>query len=181
MIGIGPIEGILQRLGGAENVPLIPPTFEGSRVSFALVLFGLMMAMGIAVATLLTSVRNVWVLRGVAKRCDPINVNRYVQWSLLLTILTMGLPDLVTLLAYGESSRRTMQVLLEIDRTFDALSCLPLLFGSIVWVRAKQVIHFQLIRQPIPVDLWPTLQQMVPSIRIAILILVISVGVAIGK
>tara|TARA_B100000929_G_scaffold268167_1_gene236864 strand:- start:275 stop:460 length:186 start_codon:yes stop_codon:yes gene_type:complete len=61
------------------------------------------------------------------------------------------------------------------------LTPVPFLIASTIWYRAKQVVAFQLVRQPIPVDLWPDFRKMVPHLRIVGLVMIISAGVAFGK
>ena len=83
--------------------------------------------------------------------------------------------------AVGRSFERDDGELLFIDRASDALTPVPFLIASTIWYRAKQVVAFQLVRQPIPVDLWPDFRKMVPHLRIVGLVMIISAGVAFGK
>lgn len=117
----------------------------------------------------------------ISKWRDPINVNRYIIWLLLSTILVGGGPDVVVMLAYGEISPSHTALLLNLDRLMDGMTMFPVVAAILLWYRGKPVINYQLIRQPIPVDLWPKMRQMLPHIRIGVIVALISLGVALGK
>jgi hypothetical protein len=125
--------------------------------------------------------RNAWMQRTISQWRDPINVNRYVIWLLLSTILVGGGPDVIVMLAYGEVSNETTGLILQFDRIMDGLTMFPVVAAILLWYRAKPVINYQLIRQPIPVDLWPKLRKMGPNIRIGGVVALIALGVALGK
>ena len=174
-------EALLQTLSGEHGAPIIPLSFDGSRVNYAWVLFSLMITVSFVATALLGSLKTAWDQRKLWTWRDPIMANRYILWCFCIGVMVGATPDLVTLYAYGEVSPGTLGMLLQIDRAMDSLVMFPVIAAVGLWYRAKPVINYQLIRQPIPVELWPTFRQMFPYIRIGLITAVIALGVAIGK
>ena len=70
---------------------------------------------------------------------------------------------------------------MSIDRLFDGLCIFPFLAAFLIRTRGLPIIMFQLTKEPIPGDLWPTWLMVRERLIMLGLALVISMGVAVGK
>tara|TARA_B100000929_G_scaffold268167_1_gene236865 strand:- start:457 stop:858 length:402 start_codon:yes stop_codon:yes gene_type:complete len=92
---------------GAVTAEPLPPSFEGNRWISAWLLFGLTLICALSIAMLWQSIVNI---RAEPSRWrDPVNVNRYVLWGLLCTIICGAMPDTLVLLLWDEVSNATME------------------------------------------------------------------------
>lgn len=176
-----PLTNAVEWVAGSKPRAFLPPSFHGSRGNFAFALFSLLFTCAILCTALYGSMHNAWVARKYSSWRDPINMNRYIIWLMIIAILMGAAPDVIFLLMWGEVTEVTAWRLAEFDRFCDGLVMFPIVGAMFLWYRAKPVINYQLIRVPLPIDLWPKWTQMAPQIRVAALVAFISAGVALGK
>lgn len=169
-------------LAMGQNGPY-PPSFDGDQIAYGLALFGLTWIVALGAMLFIQSFGNFWERRQVDGLRDPINANRYIIWGMLGTIMLGAFGDVVILLIWGEVNNRTLSAWTAVDRYLDFLTAVPFTASVIIWARAKPVVNYQLIREPLPLHLWP--QWSDPSMqqirRIALAVAFIALGVSIGK
>ncbi len=172
-------EAIAEATVTVGNSGAFPPSFDGSRLLFALALFALIWVTAISIALLWKSASD--VRARPTPWHEPLGVSRLIEAGWLMTIVMGAGPDVLVMLAWGEVSDWFIQNLLAVDKAFDLLCAVPFTFACWLRVRAGAVIGYQLIRQPIPMELMPTLAMLSDKLRIAALVALIAAGVAIGK
>jgi hypothetical protein len=101
--------------------------------------------------------------------------------SLLLTIFMGAFPDVLILLAWGEASDRTIEVLFLIDRLFDGTLMYPFLVAIVLIVSASQPIEHVLDVDPKQASIrlgWGDLKQ---KLKLVAVVMLIAVGVTVAK
>lgn len=117
------------------------------------------------------------------RRCSGLNVALRVMLSFFSAFLLFGaLPDALVLLCWGEVSTTTLRTLLIIDRTLDGFIIFPFLAGCFtlawIWPSLTQSVAEVGLRNSMP----PLNRRFAMKIaRVPALLLLISIGVTIGK
>lgn len=180
----------------AEPSPF-PPSFEGDPLAYLFGLFGDVVAAGLALAILFgmlfegrrakralleVSPRSAqFLVQPTLARFTALEVWRAFVIGVLLFIVMRALPDALWMLLWGEVSERTIRFLLRVDLLLDGFALLPFFFAIICWAWGRQVIPQKLI---------DTSQVQMPRLtgaaiwqntRIVVLVLLIAVGVTLGK
>ena len=102
----------------------------------------------------------------------PVNLYKAFIMSMGALVFFRVAPDTVIQLLWKEAGRGVMMFLQHVNQFFDAAAIIPFLFGIYVLIRSGPLIEFQLLRQPIPTNLWPS-WKMVRRPIIAITLMVI--------
>jgi hypothetical protein len=111
----------------------------------------------------------------------PVTVWR-LKLLMIYSAFTIGsAPDAVILMVYGRDLHLVPDWARMLDRCGDGLALLPFLVAVFLSIRAAPIIEFQLTREPIPMDLWPTWQAILPQIRATFLVLIITLGMTLAK
>lgn len=170
-----------------------PPSFDDSPLGYAFALFSLALITSLSLAILtgyaLEHRRECEINRRIGNKAYPpryhgltlIGLHRLIVSGLLLTIVFGALPDVLSLLAWGEASDEVMWTLFEIDRLGDGLASLPFLFSVFVAVRAGPNVEHLLGRNPIKVSLRPTWGMVHDKLKIVGVVLCIAAGVTFYK
>lgn len=171
-----------------------PPSFEGNPWAYGFGLFGDVVASSLALTLLLSYVfderRNRSVQRIVAAPFNrrpgpawsPLFLYRTSIMSLLTFVVMRALPDAVWMLAWGEVSERTIRFLLATDLVMDGLALFPLFLAVMCWCWGRQVIPQMLVIETrAGVTGGPPWAVLWKNGRIILVVLVIAVGVTIGK
>lgn len=157
----------------------IPPSFDQNPWAYGFALFGLI------VLTSLTAAGMVRVARCIDPHRDgygsPITLDRLRKLALGMTLLTLALPDVIILLAWGEISDAAMMNLWVLDRFLDGMTILPFLVACGISIRGGERIDTALVMAPNRSDMWPTWRQTRDHISIIVLVAIIAAGVALGK
>lgn len=177
----------------AEPSPF-PPSFEGNPLAYGFGLFGDVVAAALALAMLLGILlegrRNREISRLLRNPVDlppigpwtPLFIYRASTVSMLVFIIMRALPDAVWMLAWGEVSETTIRVLLAVDLWCDGLALLPMFFSVVCWVWGRQVIPQRLIVETGSVSAHrPDWGLIWKNGRIVLVVLLIAIGVTIGK
>lgn len=157
----------------------LPPSFDGSAWGFGWALFSLtaMSTFSLAImGQLLTEVRTY----GLQIK-QPAGIARAALFCLLLTIFMGSIGDVVFLYLWNEVSPRAIGFILEADRWLDALTILPFAGFGYLLTRGRPVVLFQLLKQPIPTDLWPTWPMVRQQLGVMTLVMFIAMGVTLAK
>lgn len=111
----------------------------------------------------------------------PVNLYKaFIMSMAALTVFRVA-PDTAIQLLWKEASYNTMQVLQHVNQFFDTLAVVPFLFGIYVLIRSGPLIEFQLLRQPIPTDLWPSWKMVKRPVVSMLLIVILSMLVVSTK
>lgn len=147
---------------------------------FGASLFASMFITLTAVAFLWESVTN-FIADKKSRWHDPLSAHRFTTWGVMFGVVLLEAPDAVALLLMGEVSPGVMWLLDAATHIGDALAVCAFMAYAGVFVASRPAVKHQLSREPIPTDLWPTLNQLRKPVQVAIVIAVISAAVTLGK
>lgn len=170
-----------------------PPSFDGNPWSYGYALFGLTLVSA-ASATVLTG----YLLEGRERQAidrrlgNPVvpaitpgwslgRVLRTVVGCLLTTILMGAFPDVLILLAWGEASDSTMEVLFLIDRLLDGTLMYPALWAIGLIVSAGQAVEHVLSVDPKQATFRVTWSDVRQRLKLVAVVSLIAVGVTVAK
>jgi hypothetical protein len=131
-----------------------PPAFDGSQAFYMFGLFGLMW---VSLLALEWTWRVIWsfVERPLPLR-HPVTAARCVILLMLATSLMRGGPDTILYMRWPEMSPGARAAWAQINVAFDGWAFVPFTMAWLLDRLAIAVIIFQLKREPLPTDLWPT-------------------------
>lgn len=171
-----------------------PPSFEGNPLAYGFGLFGDVVAASLALTLLLTYVLDARRSRAVSRivdnrvtepptdRWSPLFLYRTTIVSLLTFVVMRALPDALWMLAWGEVSEPTIRALLTLDLVADGLALGPLFLAVMCWCWGRQVIPQMLVVElKAGVSGGPPWDVLWKNGRIVAIVLVIAIGVTIGK
>lgn len=171
-----------------------PPSFDGNPWAYGFGLFGDVVAAALSLTLLLAYVFEARRHQRINVLVDnyatnaplgmwtPLFLYRATIISLLTFVVMRALPDALWMLAWGEVPESTIRVLLAVDLVSDGAAIFPLFFSVLCWCWGRQVISQMLVVEvragvtggpP-----WPTIWK---NARIVLVVLVIAIGVTIGK
>ncbi|MES2903276.1 MAG: hypothetical protein V4696_03745 [Pseudomonadota bacterium] len=157
----------------------IPPSFNGHRVLFGLNLaFVLSMAL-LSAGTILENAR--WLFSFSGRWHEPSKVVVVNESLMLATIFCGVLGNCLVLLAWGEEGAPGQTTLVTLDRVLDIIAGLFLFTSLVRRIRSRPVVLFHLQREPLDLNMSPTWAQLAPKLRIAIVVVALSFGVAFAK
>lgn len=170
-----------------------PPSFDGNPWSYGYALFGLTLVSAASATVLVSYLLEARERRAINRLLDnqvipalgprwPLGrVLRVVIGSLLLTIFMGAFPDVLILLAWGEASDRTIEILFLVDRLLDGTLMYPFLLAITLIVSAGQSVEHVLSVDPMQASfrlLWSDLKQ---KLKLIPVVLLIAVGVTVAK
>lgn len=170
-----------------------PPSFDDNPWSYGFALFSAVLISSLCLAHLLGYAFDYHRTleadrkRGTARRARFLNfgsaecVYRMIVGGLLTALLVRVLPDAVVMLAWGEASSETMTILFGIDRYLDGLAIIPFIFSSLLLVWSSQAIPDGLMAEAQNRLAPPRWEMLRNRGKIALVVLVIAVGVTLGK
>ena len=177
-----------------DTMTPFPPGFVDNPYSYGMALFSDILVSALCLAQLLAYLFEARRKREAGRQADAVpieppplplfaslNVFRMIVSCFLTTLLARALPDALWLLAWGEASIPTMTFLTRLDWYGDIFALAPFVFalGLITW--SWQAIPQRLVEvASIPLAS-PKWEQAKPPLKIALLVLLIAVGVTIGK
>ena len=175
-------------------VAKFPPTFEGNPFTYAFALFALALLSAMSLSLLIhfaLESRRHWRVHTLIDNRLPSPRPEKLPWSLiafrgiicclLLTLVFGALPDVLVLLAWGEATEGTMTMLFLIDRVFDGLTVVPFI-TAITLIAWSSQSHEQLLLAYGDVQLPAfNLRVLKQNLKLILLVLLIVVGVTVGK
>lgn len=170
-----------------------PPSFDGNPWSYGFALFSLTLISALSLAHLLTMLHDAHRVR-LARRLFSgalagetiglftlLGSYRTILAGLFLTIVLGALPDVLLLLAWGEASDPVIDRLFLLDRVCDGATLVPFLFAVTMKAWVIQALP-QRLAEVSRTPLQPLRPFMIARyLKILALVLVISLGVTIGK
>lgn len=104
----------------------------------------------------------------------PINLYKAFILSMAALIFARVAPDTVIQMLWKEAPTTTMIWLQHINQFMDAFAIIPFLAGIYILIRSGPLIEFQLLRQPIPTNLWPSWRMVRRPIVSMLLMIILS-------
>lgn len=157
----------------------IPPSFNGIRLLYGMTLAVLLPMSLFSAGLILENARFLLTNNGTYDEPAKVSV---VNDLLILSVIWLGItPDAIVLLAWGEQSAPTSSALAATDRALDMISGVLFLVAVVRRIRSRPIVLFMLQREPIPVDMQPTWAMLWPKLRIGLVVVLLSFGVAFAK
>lgn len=158
-----------------HNGHTLPPGFGDEGLLYAGSVFGLM-TIFLLTAEWLWRVCWAMVERRYPVR-HPITISRVLLLFLLLSIFLRVVGDVTLTMLWPEISPGERIWLAHLDRLLDGLAAAPLFIAWLTGILGGAMMDWQLIRQPIPVNLWPTWRHLRRPTIIGAWVLAISLAV----
>lgn len=171
-----------------------PPSFDGNPFAYGFGLFGDVVAAALALTLLLgylleprrnmqvNAVLDNPVFNREHRAWTPLFLYRSTNMSLLLFVVLRALPDALWMLAWGEVPESTIRFMLAIDLVCDGFALFPLFFAVLCWCWGRQVISQMLVVElTAGVHGGPPWDTIWKNGRIVLIVMVIAIGVTIGK
>ena len=170
-------------------IPLTFPTkfpamFGGARGVYGLALFSQVLMSLLSIAAIIELVRLYRTYNEPFR--SPAQMHRVALGLILFGMVMLSLPGAVFNLLWhdpslGDHEVAVLRTVQQFRIAAQGLAWMPFLAGMTVLSLSRHAITFQLIRQPLPVDLWSNRSQMIQSARLGLACLVIAVLVALYK
>lgn len=157
----------------------IPPSFNGVRILYGMTLAVLLPMSLFSFGQAVENVR--YLVTATGDLDTPAKVHVTNDLLILLCIFISVTPDAIVLLAWGDESAPSASTLALFDRAMDMVSGLLFLAAVVRRIRSRAIILFMLQQEPIPIDLVPTWEMLWPKLRLGLVIVLISFGVAFAK
>lgn len=172
-----------------------PPIFADNPWAYGFGLFGTVVASALAMTLLLTYLFEARRSRQVASLTGSWVTQKppYLAWSplflyrgaiigLLTFVVMRALPDAIWMLAWGEVSQESIRFILAASLVSHGLATIPLIFAVLCSGMGRQVIPQMLVVEArAGVTGGPPWQHIKRKGRIVLVVLVIAIGVTIGK
>jgi hypothetical protein len=171
-----------------------PPSFEGNPWAYGFGLFGDVVAAALSLAMLsayLLEGRRLVLASRLAKNVvaqDPppkwsvLRIYRMGNIAMLTFVVMRTLPDALWMLAWGEVSEPTIRFLLQFDLLSDGVSLAPFAVAVVCWAWGRQAIPQILSAiSMVGVTGGPIRETIFRNARIVLVVLLIAIGVTIGK
>lgn len=158
----------------AFNYPL-PPSFMNDGWTYTLAIFSLL---SIFLLMLEWGWRICWSMADDRRKLvDPLTVERIVKLLLVIGILMGVSGDVFLLMMWPEITPETRIHLSNLDRFLDGICVVPFVLSWFISLYSQAVLNWQLVRLPIPVNLWPSLESLRRPAAIGVLVMGISLVV----
>lgn len=153
-----------------------PPSFQGDRWAYAFSVFGLL-------GSCLLALEWGWriVIRLIDERRpfrEPVTVARLAMLGVLIATLCRISPDVFLVMSWPEISPHTRATVALVDRLMDGVSVIPMTFSWAIALFGGAMIEYQLVKKPVPANLWPTWRRMRRPLSMGALILIIALTLA---
>lgn len=173
-----------------------PPIFDDNPWAYGFGLFGTVVAAALALTLLLSYVFEARRYRQVLQMTgswatnhpssygwSPLFLYRGALIGLLTFVAMRALPDAIWMLAWGEVSDHAIRIILAASLIAHGLATIPLIFAVLCSGMGRQVIPQLLVQEARAAGVTggPPWQHFVRKGRIVLIVLVIAVGVTIGK
>lgn len=172
-----------------------PPSFEGNPWTYGFALFSMTLLAMLSVARMWGLASEARKHRHLANRFPGFMQPRLPlpMWSVLtlhetklaclyLSIFTLTFPDVLIMLLWGEASQTTLVDLFLLDRMCDGLALFPFITAMTIGAWLAQVVPQKLISNVHQDEVKPpNWQALIPTVRIASVVMLIALGVTMGK
>jgi hypothetical protein len=172
-----------------------PPIFADNPWAYGFGLFGTVVAAALALTLLLSylfetrrahavqTLTGSWAINHPANIAwSPLFLYRGAIIGLLTFVVMRALPDAIWMLAWGEVSDSTIRTILACSLVSHGLATIPLIFAVLCSGMGRQVIPQMLVVEArAGVTGGPPWQHFYRKGRIVLVVLVIAIGVTIGK
>lgn len=111
----------------------------------------------------------------------PVTIVRLRSGLGALGVLLYIGPDAVSFMFWPDVTPQTRYAIAITNRLLDSLALIPLSGAWMIGIYGQRTIAYQLSRHPIPVNLWPTWKQLHRPLKIGLLLLILSMGLSLGR
>ena len=111
----------------------------------------------------------------------PVTADRLMDGLRALALLLFIGPDAVLFMAWPDVAPNTRHLLSLTNRICDFLAVAPLAAAWMLGIYGQPTVDYQLRREPIPLHLWLTWQQLRRSLWIGLLLVLMSMGLSYGR
>ena len=108
----------------------------------------------------------------------PISAVRLIWALFLISSLMRIVPDALLVVLWPDIEPATRYALSRANRLFDGFSIAPLAIAWVASIISAEVVDFQLVRRPLPVNLWPSWARLRRPIGIGVMLVIISGAIA---
>lgn len=158
-----------------------PTAFSANWFLFGSAMFVDLLSCLISLVVLYNTVKSMIATRRFTLSTDPINMYKWIISLASLTVLLRTSIDAALLLSWGEINFQNIMYLNNLDRAFDILSIVPLMAFVYLVLRSGPVIEFQLLRKPIPTNIYPTWRMLRKPIFSFLTIIILCIIVTVSK
>ena len=175
-------------------VSRFPPSFDGNPWSYGFALFGLTLVSAMALTILIGLLLEPRLRREIDARLDnqiprpvprdwlaPLSLYRMILVGFLLTIVMGAAPNVLLLLAWGEASAATIDVLFLIDRLCDGGLAVPFLGTCFLILWAGQAVEHRLALPAVSIRSSPPWKLVRQRLKLAPVVLLLAIGVTFAK
>lgn len=172
-----------------------PPSFADGPISYAVALFGDVLASALALTVLIHYVVEPARLCRAERAASHgqtfrrsghgwltlLGAHNHMMIGFMLSIVLRAMPDAAWMLAWGEATAATMRLLFTVDYVCDGLALVPFTVGVLLWAWSRNSISQQLRKAddyPLGVSVLPSL---ISTLKIGAIVVLIAAGVTIGK
>lgn len=157
-------------------VGAFPPSFAGDRFAYAFSIFGLLGSALLALEWMVRIIRSARADPHPVR--DPLTIVRLIMFALLFSTLLRVSGDVLLIMFWPEVTPATRAMIARTDRIMDGVSVFPMTFAWLVGLFGAAVLEFQLVKQPIPADLWPSFRRIKRPLAMGGMILAIALTLA---
>ena len=171
-----------------------PPSFADGPISYAVALFGDVLASALALTILLHYLLEPRRMRDAEVRVNgaafrphnegwmtQLGAYNHMMIGFMLMIVLRAMPDAIWMLAWGEGSAALMRTLFTIDYVCDGLALVPFSVAFLLWAWARNSVSQQLRKAddyPLGISVLPS---MISTLKIGGVVVLIAIGVTVGK
>lgn len=171
----------------AQHVHTVAPYYLADRPASVqanptILMFSIFGLLGGSVLALET----IWRIAGAMKhdpypKRHPVTAHRRMWLCAMISLLCFIGPDAVVFMAWPDVAPSTRYAFSLINRSLDFAAMFPLCLAWLLGIYAQPTIDYQMRREPLPTHLWPTWRQLRRPLWIGLLLLLVSMGLSIGR
>jgi hypothetical protein len=152
-----------------------PPSYHGSEFAYLFAVFGMLSTCLVGLEWLQSMIRAAIVRP--AKWNEPITAQRLIYILMLTGTLMAVVPNLLSTMMWPEWSAEARATAAWWTRMMVGARAYPFIAAWIIFNFSMPVIGYQLAREPLPVELWPSWRSMLHLVWIGGLVFFIACGV----
>lgn len=156
-----------------------PASVIANPTILALSIFGLLGGSLLAVDTLWSVVHK--LIEDPHPRWHPLTVRRWEALLVALALILYIAPDAVVFTTWPDVSPATRHTISLVNRFGDFAAAAPAAGWWLLAIYAGPTIDHQLVREPLPVELWPSWRKLRRPLWIGLLVMLASVALSFGR
>lgn len=155
----------------------IPGGFEGAPLLYMATLFSLFLVNLLALEWFW---RVIWGMKEHPCPLNhPITIFRLMLVLIGVSIILRSFPDTIRLAFWHQLTPAGRLDMIRLGHWMRIVSVFPWSLAWLIGYLAMPMMHYQLNKQPLPVHLWPTRQQIMRPVKIGMAVLFISAAITV--